>query len=61
MSAAAILAIIQGIAGAIPELLSLYDQVKNGQTVTEAQVQTVLGKYTTDRVTLVTDIAASGT
>lgn len=60
MSAAAILALIQGIAGAIPELLSLYDEIKSGQTVTEAQVQAILAKYTTDRVTLVTDIAAAG-
>jgi hypothetical protein len=58
MTAAVLLQIIQGLLSAAPSLLSLYNQLKDGGTVTEAQVQAIFNQYGLDRVQLLADIAA---
>jgi hypothetical protein len=60
MNPTLILAAINSLIGAVPELLQLYDEVKSGGTVTEAQVTAALAQYKTDEAALLADIAANG-
>jgi hypothetical protein len=46
------------LTNAVPALLQLYDTIKSGGTVTEAQVQAILSQYGIDSSKLATDIAA---
>jgi len=60
MSAAAILELVNALlSNAVPALIGLYDTIKSGGTVTEEQVQAILGQYTTDSSQLAADIAAA--
>jgi hypothetical protein len=46
------------LTSAVPALLQLFDTIKSGGTVTEAQVQAVLTQYGIDSATLTANIAA---
>jgi hypothetical protein len=59
MTAAAILAIIQGLLGAVPELASLIGTIGNSGTASAADVQAILTKYSVDSAALQVSIAAA--
>jgi hypothetical protein len=46
------------LTNAVPALIQLYDQVRSGASVTEAQVQAVLTQYGIDSAALAATIAA---
>lgn len=58
MSAQALLALIQALLQAAPNLVALYDQLKSGATVTPAQVATALGQYPQLQAQALADLAA---
>jgi hypothetical protein len=49
MSPAMILAILQGVLGAAPQLLALFNQATSGQPVSSTDVAAVLSQYGIDR------------
>lgn len=57
MTPAMIMAIIQGVLGAAPELLALYQQATAGKTVSATQVSSVLSQYGIDRAVFAAAIA----
>lgn len=59
MTPAMILAILQGVLGAAPQLLALFQRAQSGQAVSAADVQAVLAQYQLDRDALVAAIAAA--
>lgn len=59
MNAATILNLaLSLLSNAVPALLQLYDQIKSGGTVSEAQVAAVLTQYGIDAAVLQTNINA---
>lgn len=60
MSAAAILALIEGLSTAVPSLIGLFKQASSGTPVTPAQVEAALTQYDTARAQLVAEINAQG-
>jgi hypothetical protein len=59
MNPAMIIAIIQSLSSAIPELVALFDRAKSGQPVSEADVQAALGGYNLAHAQLDAAIAAA--
>lgn len=59
MTAEMILAIIQGVAGALPQLIDLFNTVKSGGTASASQVQAILNQYGIDRAVFAAAIAKS--
>lgn len=59
MTAEMIFAILQGVLGAAPELLSLFTQAQSGTPVTASQVSTVLTQYGIDRAVFAAAIATA--
>jgi hypothetical protein len=59
MSAAVIAEILNALATAAPEIMTLFQQATNGTAITEAQVQALLSKYSIDQVALTAAIAAA--
>ena len=57
MTPAAILALLEGVLGAAPALLSLYQQAVGGKAVTQSQVSQVLSTYGVDRAVFAAAIA----
>jgi hypothetical protein len=57
MTPAMILAILQGVLGAAPELLALFQQATAGKAVTSSQVSAVLSQYGIDRAVFAAAIA----
>jgi hypothetical protein len=58
MTAASLLALIESLIAAVPNLVTLFGELKSGATVTEDQIETALAAYTTARAQLAADIAA---
>ena len=59
MTAEMILAIIQGLTGALPQLIDLFNTVKSGGTASATQVAAVLNQYGIDRAVFAASIAKS--
>ena len=59
MTAAAILALVEGLAGSVPALLALFNKASAGGTVTTADVSAILSQYGIDRAVFVAAIATS--
>lgn len=57
MSPALILALLNGVLGAAPQLLALFNRATSGEAVSPAEVQAVLTQYGIDRDALVSAIA----
>jgi hypothetical protein len=59
LSAATIMALVNGLLQtAVPALISLYDKIKSGGTVTDADVEALLTQYSIDRAKAIADAAA---
>jgi hypothetical protein len=58
MSPSAILALIEGIATAVPSLIALFKTASAGGTVTQAEIDAALSGYAAARAALVAQIAA---
>lgn len=61
MNPAMIIAIIQSLSAAIPELVGLFDRAKSGLPVSEADVQAILQGYNLAHAQLDAAIAAAKT
>lgn len=59
MSAELILALLNGVLGAAPELLALFQKANTGGTVAATDVTAVLSKYGIDRAVFAAAIAAA--
>jgi hypothetical protein len=59
MSATVILAILQAVLGAAPQLLALFDQAKSGTPVSAADVAAVLSQFNIDNAAFTAAIAAA--
>lgn len=59
MSAAAIIALITGLTGAIPELVTLIASLQNSSPASAADVLAILQKYGVDRAVFAANIAAA--
>lgn len=59
MTATQIALLLNALAGAIPELLSLFTQATSGTPVTAAQVQAIISKYEIDQAVFTSAIAAA--
>jgi hypothetical protein len=57
MTPAVILAILQGLLGAAPEILALFQQATAGSQVSATQINSVLSKYGIDRAVFAAAIA----
>lgn len=57
MTPGVILAILQGLLGAAPEILALFQQATAGTPVSATQVQSVLSQYGVDRAVFAAAIA----
>lgn len=57
MSPALLLALLQGLLGAAPQILSLFQSATSGKPVSMDQVATVLNQYGIDRAVLAAQIA----
>lgn len=57
MSPVLLLALLQGLLGAAPQILALFNQATSGKPVTMDQVATVLNQYGIDRAVLAAQIA----
>jgi outer membrane protein TolC len=60
MTAAAILAILEGLVTAVPEVLGLFTKASAGGTVLASDVQQALAGYETARAALLAAITAQG-
>jgi hypothetical protein len=58
MNAAALMALIEALFQAAPQLVALYGELKSGGTVTIEQVDAVLAQYAALRSQTLADIAA---
>ncbi len=58
MNPVILLQIIQSGLAALPELITLYDQLKSGAPIAATDVQAILTKYGLDHTQLTADIAA---
>ena len=57
MTPAAILAILEGLLGAAPSILALFQQATSGKPVSSDQVSAVLSQYGVDRAVFAAAIA----
>jgi hypothetical protein len=57
VSPALLLALLQGLLGAAPQILALFNQATSGKVITMDAVSTVLNQYGIDRAVLAAQIA----
>jgi hypothetical protein len=60
MTAAAILALLDSLLQAAPEVMALFQKAQSGQPVSATDVQTALGNYGIAHTTLDADIKKAG-